>query len=439
MSDLERVFQHIQNGDYAAATLELAIESDVQSTEWWRMKALLHLSQGENQQAQAAFQSGLEVAQGAHGSTLARLHHDYGGFLLNLADYKEALLHLGQAQVHAKEANDHLAQLSLAYNLAWTQLQVDNVADAARILEEQLKASERPAGAVHRCMLHCGRSLVSLVRGDARLAAAQADMAVVTATDLSRKARGFYLKSLAAAALQEHESAILLMEQALKVHAGGDIGHRARFFLAVWRGEQPKAVNAEEQCRLLLYQANQALRDRRVDEAKCLLDKGLPLGNSFTLAQLSMLLPDLANWAKEQGYGLSVPPVPSREIRLGVRGKRLLSVNGFHVNSAVPRMAAAVLAALMDADGNSLSETQLILEAQPQTESRKYPQRDLDAALAAIRLLIGDERAVTVQALGSRREVALSPAWTWHLDTRGQGEMLGGLDVEIAQRLDDHP
>lgn len=258
---LRQAYNFILTGQYEAA--EHVLDSLGQrGLDWWRLKALLYSAQQRSAEALSMFEAGLDRAEQAEGQEQARFHSDFGGFLLNQEDYVRAVVHLSHVLRYARDSGEDVAHSYAAYNLAWVQLQVGRVDEAALVLEQALARRRMllSAATSARHMVHCGRSLVAFAEGDVHLALSRAELAVRIASDPEAQLRGQYLRAMALQALQQHEEAIQVLRRVAQNGAEGDLRRRAAFFMALWQGGRPAGETSQDKARVLCYEASWALQ-----------------------------------------------------------------------------------------------------------------------------------------------------------------------------------
>lgn len=431
---LREVFKSIQAGDLTAAQRQLGPVPErslpgMPLSEWWRMQAYLHVTAREQEAAQAAFTRGLAVLDPANPRAAGRFHYDYGAFLGEREHYPEALDEYVAARRYADQGRDKLTGLAVVYNLAWTCLQVGQFKQAARVLDGALSAMERPFGHSYRCLVHCGRALVAQVQGDYRLALTRAELARTTAPTPDLVARSLYLLAVAHAALGEPDQARTLMRRALETHGGGTFGQRVELMLALWNRDVLPSPLKEGRARIHLFKAAWALEAGDRTTAATELRAGQALANPFVLHQLAGLLPELYAWSHREGLGLPVIPAPSRDIRVNVRGDLALHVNGHRVHAFVPEGIPSVIAALAHGSesGVGLPAARVAREALGEQAAR------LEEVVARAQVLIGDQKAIDAYSNGEVPWLRLSPEWNWVIEDAGSGQVLRGLDSEVAQ------
>lgn len=437
MVDLAEAFRAMQRREFALALTALG-EPDVGPercavpSEWWRMRALILNAAGQLDGAQEAFESGLAVLDRENRTATARLHASYGGFLINQGRWWEAIEAFGHCREAAKQSRDTPAGLSVTYNLAWAHLLTGDVERAAGEAERDILAVGRPSGQSFGALILCARSLVALVRGDAALARSTARLAARLAPTPEVKARALYVGALATMSLGEPEAAREELQASQATYGAGDGGRRAGVLLALWSGRVPDVDTADDQAKVLLYQAAWALRGGDDGAARELLRRGVTTGSAYVAALGSRLLPELREWSAGTPFPLPVWRPPSRVIEVKVRGVLGLTVNGHRVQSRLPVGTASLLAALVEADVGGTAERRALPAARVVREALGGSAGALSRAVHQARMLIGDEEAVQDVRVGAVPWVRLSDRWTWQVDARGHGRVLGGRECPVA-------
>ncbi|WP_412030506.1 hypothetical protein [Deinococcus yunweiensis] len=271
------------------------------------------------------------------------------------------------------------------------------------------------------------------MRGDAALARSSALLAGRLAPTAELRARALYLRALASMALGNAQGAREDLRASVQVYAGGDGGHRAAVMLALWEGQVPDVRSADDRAKVLLYHAAGALERGDQTGALDALQRGMATGSAYVAALCSILLPRLRDWSARSSSPLPAWTPPSRVIEVKVRGVLGVAVNGQRVHSRVPAGAAALLAALADADVGGTGERHALPAARVILEALGGRASELPRALHHARMLIGDADAVQETRMGEVPWLRLSESWSWMVDASGHGRILGGLDVPVAQ------
>lgn len=189
----------------------------------------------------------------------------------------------------------------------------------------------------------------------------------------------------------------------------------------------PPGVHPSWQARALLHRARLSVNPL---EAVRLAQAARSLHQRHEEAIFDVMCPAVHRQLIAWGVPLTrAEPEGPTVLTVSIRGVLRLAVNTEVIQARVPAPSAAVLAALItDGPLTTASLLRDVLGAE-QTAS-------LDKAVERVRVLIGDETAITSQGEGRARQWSLSPAYRWQLDDPRTGSLLGGLDSPYAQRCE---
>ena len=166
------------------------------SAAWWQMQGFIHAVQGRSALAEQAFTHGLTLS-GTDLWTAGRLHVELGVLHGKAGRRDDAVKAYLLARALMRRTRDSLGLQSLAYGLAWSLLESNQVQEAATVLDKSVIASGRAGGRSYRSLVQCGRSLVARLQGDQRLALSRAQLARSTAVNATLEARARYLEGQA--------------------------------------------------------------------------------------------------------------------------------------------------------------------------------------------------------------------------------------------------
>lgn len=441
IESLKRVFDEIQLGAFDAALRSLASCREVLGTsyasEWWRLKGLTHTHLSDWSAAEEAYLQAVTLAAprgGQHGAALV----GYGSLLGKLGRRSEAMeLYLKARDVYRSCRFDQGLVLA-GYNLGWSLLELNRVDDAARAFEDVILTAQRPAGAYHRPYLHLGRSLVATLRGDLDLAIAGARWTVDRTSGLMQVRSLRHLAETCWLAGDE-EAAYRTLVQAEAIPAARESAHqwsRLRLLRAVLNGDR-EAVDcctpslfSEDQVRALVFMADLDWRQDRFEEALKLLTAAVDVGQPHVLALVRSRFGGLFAWGRDAGLPLptGLTQGATREIRVRLRGRVGLKVNGYAVHARLTVQGAA-LVAFLDENGPS-SQVTVLKEALGSARSS-----DVTKAAERVNLLIGDPEAIVFRGEGASARWQLSDRWTWTMACDGVGTLLPGMDSPFTSDL----
>ncbi|MGM9319387.1 tetratricopeptide repeat protein [Deinococcus aquaticus] len=402
--------------------------------EWHRLYGLCLQSAGEARQAEEAFLNGIAVAQSPQ--QLARLHNTYAAHLEYEGRIEEAIDHYLTAEPLFRRTHDTESTVANAYNLGRVYLQVGRFPDAGHKFASALSLTGRAHSRASQTLIHAGRSILALIRQQPHLALQRARLARRKAVYPVYEIRALQTQITVLTSLGRLTDASTALKHLTELKPVQDDpveGPTARVLAGILEDDLellknvPPGVHPSWQARALLHRARLSADPL---EAVRLAQAAQSLHQRHEEAIFDVMCPAVHRQLIAWGVPLTrAEPEGPTVLTVSIRGVLRLAVNTEVIQARVPAPSAAVLAALIT-DG-PLTTASLLRDVLGTEQTAS-----LDKAVERIRVLIGDETAITSQGEGGARQWSLSPAYRWQLDDPRTGSLLGGLDSPYAQRCE---